>query len=91
MKTRMKRSDDMFAKKVCAIVAALGATALFAASFPGTTFYWIGGSGNWSDTANWSMDSGGSTAATRYPGSDATITNDIAYFTASANGTITVD
>ncbi|MEL6697813.1 MAG: PKD domain-containing protein [Bacteroidota bacterium] len=36
-------------------------------SITGTDFYWIGGTGNWSDPANWSLTSGG-TAGTCLPG-----------------------
>ena len=57
----------------------------------GTSFYWVGGSGTWSDVSNWSTDSAGTIQATRYPGSETSVSNDVAIFTASANGTITVD
>lgn len=62
------------------------------AADPGEMFYWKAGSGNWSEVGNWYSDSSCTQPATRYPGADASITNDAAYFTASMpGGTITVD
>ena len=63
------------------------------------TFYWTGGSGSWSDLANWSMNSSGTTPATRYPGAvtntvegvDYAATDDVVLFTSSATGTVTLD
>jgi hypothetical protein len=36
-----------------------GNTGVTFGSFTSTDFYWIGGTGNWSDTANWASTSGG--------------------------------
>lgn len=59
---------------------------------PGAKFYWKSGSGSWSDVGNWYSDSNCTKPATRYPGGDANITDDSAYFVASMpGGTITVD
>lgn len=49
------------------------------------TYYWIGGTGNWSDTAKWSLSSGGS-AANATP----TSADDVVFDDSSAAGTFTV-
>ena len=65
------------------VVLVLGASAL------AETFTWKGGSGRWSDAANWKV---GSADATRAPGCDANITDDTAYFNlADADVDVDVD
>ena len=52
----------------------------------GSTRYWVGGSGNWSDSSNWSQSAGGAGGA-----SVPSVTDDVV-FDAFANGTtITID
>ena len=63
---------------------------LASAGFAGiTTNYWVGSSGNWSDHSKWFKDEAGTIPATRYPGESPEITDDVAYFTSTASGTIT--
>ncbi|MDD5152621.1 MAG: hypothetical protein PHS95_01305 [Candidatus Pacebacteria bacterium] len=50
--------------------------------------YWVGGSGNWSDTAHWSTSSGG-TGGASVPTSTQSVSFDIN--SASANYTVTID
>jgi len=55
-----------------------------AVGFP--TRYWVGGTGNWTDTAHWSTSSGGAGGAT-VPTSD----YDVFFDANSGSGTVTVD
>ena len=63
------------------------------------TFYWTGGSGNWSNVSSWSMDENGTTPATRYPGAvtntidgvDYRATDDFVYFAPTAKDTVNID
>ena len=63
------------------------------------TFYWTGGSGDWSDVASWSLDANGTTPATRYPGAvtntidgvEYRATDDFVYFASTAKDTINID
>ena len=79
------------------ILAALASAAVFADEMK--TFYWTGGSGNWSDVRNWSMSEDGETKAERYPGAvtntidgvDYASTDDVVFFQSTASGTITLD
>jgi len=48
--------------------------------------YWVGGSGNWSDTAHWSTSSGGSGGASLPDG-----LSDRVFFDANSTGTCTLD
>jgi hypothetical protein len=41
------------------------------------TLYWVGGTGYWSDVANWSLSSGGGTATTSNPATVTSIANNI--------------
>ncbi|HBG70893.1 MAG: hypothetical protein A2W93_08805 [Bacteroidetes bacterium GWF2_43_63] len=53
-------------------------------------YYWVGGSGYWSDTSHWAVSSGGSVYHSTIPGSDDTVYFDASSF--NANGKIiTVD
>ena len=64
-------------------------TKAFNWEFEGTSYYWIGNSGNWSDPNHWSLSSGGPVAGC-IPNS-----NDSVYFDANsfslANQTVTID
>ena len=53
-----------------------------------TDFVWTGGSGKWSVASNWKN---GGVAATRAPGCDAGIADDVASFDLSADATVEVD
>ena len=63
------------------------------------TFYWTGGSGNWSNASSWSMDENGTTPATRCPGGvtntidglDYRATDDFVYFAPTARDTVNID
>ena len=63
------------------------------------TFYWTGGSGDWSNVSSWSMDENGNTPATRYPGAvtntidgvDYRATDDFVYFAPTARNTVNID
>lgn len=81
-----------FIGRVCVLgVSFVFAGASQAATTAGTTFYWTGGGGDWSEVANWSMDAKGTVAAERYPGQDESVVNDVAQFVDSASGTVNVD
>jgi len=81
------------------IVLSAVCAGLAAAGLARESFYWTGGSGRWSDISNWSMNSSGTTPATRYPGAvtntvegaDYAATDDVVLFTSSATGTVTLD
>lgn len=53
-------------------------------------YYWIGGSGNWSDLSHWSISSGGSISHSQVPQSSDNVFFDSNSFTASGQ-TVTVD
>lgn len=54
------------------------------------TYYWIGGSGNWSDASNWSLTSGGTPAASIPSGTDDVIFDNLSFLT-SGNQVIVDD
>lgn len=61
------------------------------AAFAQDDYYWVGGSGNWSDYANhWATTSGGSTFHTSVPGVDGNVFFDANSFNA-ASQSVTVD
>lgn len=53
-------------------------------------YYWVGGSGNWSDLSHWATSSGGTTNHTQLPGSGDAVFFDASSFSASGQ-TVTVD
>lgn len=55
----------------------------------GKTYYWIGNTGNWSDTTNWSESSGGPSTSC-FPGRPDTVIFDVNSFSTSGQ-TVTVD
>ena len=61
----------------------------FNAQTPGSTFYWIGDAGNWSDTSHWSNSSNGANVAI-LPGISDSVIFDSNSFT-SPNQTVLVD
>jgi len=55
------------------------------------TYYWIGGNGNWNDTAKWSLTSGGTTAGVVPGAADDVIFNAASDGAANANFTVTAN
>ena len=55
----------------------------------GSDYYWIGGTGNWSDPDNWATTSGGAVTHGDYPGSIDNVFFDANSF--ASTGTVTVD
>ncbi|MCF6359524.1 MAG: hypothetical protein L3J29_02040, partial [Cyclobacteriaceae bacterium] len=53
-------------------------------------YYWIGGTGNWSDLTNWATTSGGSTLQTQLPTANDNVYFDVNSFTASSQ-VVTLD
>jgi hypothetical protein len=69
----------------------ISATRIFAASPPESDYYWVGGSGNWTDATNhWATSSGGSTFHTLVPSESDNVIFDANSFSGSGQ-TVTVN
>lgn len=58
-------------------------TCLFALGTSAQDYFWVGGTGNWSDLSHWATESGGSTFHDALPGPDNDVYLDENNFSAS--------
>ena len=70
-------SKSMTMKQIILFIALLASTTLGA-----QTYYWVGGTGDWSDLSHWATTSGGSTFHTQLPGESNDVRFDENSFTA---------
>ncbi|MFT3910359.1 MAG: hypothetical protein QM737_13120 [Ferruginibacter sp.] len=85
MKTIL-RSHKPYVKKIFLIVF----LAFFSLTSQALNYYWIGGSGNWTDLNHWATSSGGTTLQNEIPTAVDDVFFDVNSFT-SANQTVTFD
>ena len=82
------RAAGRYACGASGLLSAAVSLALTVQAFAGTTFVWTGGSGKWSEVANWKVNG---TVAARAPGCVADIADDDVIFDPSEDATVEID
>jgi len=88
-KKRMPFKSTFYYLKIILTTLVISISSGFYSQTPGTTLYWIGDGGNWTDTSHWSSESGGANVSF-LPTMNDTVVFDANSFTLS-NQSVTVD